>query len=377
MNKAKDFAIVGGTVITPKEELSTNVWLHEGMVEALGDAAPKGSDRDFEKIDAKNCYVTPGLIDLQVNGTADCDLWDDPNDKDIRKLRLTMLRHGVTAFLPTIITADVDLIRKNIGILEKHGVSKLNSKTTACDANGDSGLAKMPGIHLEGPCLSPKRPGVHPKEWLKPLNVEVVDQLLSPNVVLMTLAPELDPSYKAVDHLKERGVSVSLGHSNATFDEANIAFNHGIKLVTHTFNALPPLLHRDPGALGAAFLDDKVTCAVICDGLHVNPDVVRLLLKIKGCENVLLVTDIAKIGTSQGNLVGSSIYLDEAVRNVVKWKAATFREAIFMASWKPAEAINLHNVLGQIAPTKSADIVIWDKKTLAVKHAIVNGVLAF
>src|SRR5579883_385931 len=148
----------------------------------------------------------------------------------------------------------------------------------------------MPGIHLEGPCLSPAKPGVHPTHYLQPLNMEVLTELIAPAVKLITVAPELDPSGECLKLLQRSNVVISLGHSNATYDEARLAFNRGVALITHTFNALPPIHHRSPGAITAALLDDRVSCCVIADGLHLAPPAVDLIFKTKGYGRSILVT---------------------------------------------------------------------------------------
>ena len=214
---------------------------------------------------------------------------------------------------------------------------------------------------------------MHPVRWLQPFNISVLEQIVRAPVILVTAAPELDPDGEALRWLASNGVTLSLGHSNASFAEASTAFDRGIAMITHTYNALPPLHHRAPGAVGAAMLDDRVSCCIICDGLHVDANSVRLLLRVKGADHSILVTDVAQVGTTGGGLMGSSIYLDEAVRNVVAWKAATFAEAIKMATWNPARAVGLQDSVGLIDVGRNADLVVWEKETLAIRHVIVGG----
>jgi N-acetylglucosamine-6-phosphate deacetylase len=233
----------------------------------------------------------------------------------------------------------------------------------------------MPGVHLEGPCLSPQRPGVHPPQHLQPLSLEVLRKITTNIVKLITLAPELNPSAEIVQFLSDKKVCVALGHSNATYEEAQNAFAQGVSMMTHTFNAMAPLHHRNPGAVTAALLDDKVWCCVIADGQHLVPPAVQLILRTKGFAKTILVTDIAHVGTSQGGLVGSSILLNEAVENVVKWGFCTFPQAIRMASYNPAKALGWEQKIGVLAPGAAADVVVWDKETLAIKRVISRGQL--
>jgi N-acetylglucosamine-6-phosphate deacetylase len=232
----------------------------------------------------------------------------------------------------------------------------------------------MPGIHLEGPCLSPSRPGVHPAEHIQPFTPAVLKQLMDPSVLLMTAAPESDEDGTAVAFLQQHGVAVSLGHSNATYEEAQRAFNeHKVRLMTHVFNALPPLHHRQPGAVTAALLNGSVTCCLIADGLHLAPAACQLVYALKGKQGTILVTDRAHIGTSTGALVGSSITLDEAVRNMTQWGITSFAEAIYMATHNPAQALGLDSI-GSLAAGKLADVVLFKKEDLQVSRVILGGV---
>lgn len=366
-----NLAIRGGHVITPGEQRLTSIWVADGRVAALSDASPDEPSgktaKDGKILDATGCYVTPGLIDLQVNGGPACNLWADPTVAELDALRKDLLDKGVTSFLPTLITDDVDHMRKNIDFLSERGagISK--------QWQSESTLSRMIGIHLEGPCLAPEKPGVHPPQFITPPSIKLFEKIVSDNVSLITMAPEKDPQGESLKWLMGKGKRVALGHSNATFEEAEAAFGSGVKLVTHIFNALPALHHRAPGAVGAALLDKQVTCCLIADGLHLDPNMVRLVLSIKGKQNTILVTDIAQIGTTGGGLVGSSITLDMAVRNVVKWDAATFADAIYMATYGPARAMGVQTEVGVIAPGALADLVLWDIDTLDIKHVVLAG----
>jgi N-acetylglucosamine-6-phosphate deacetylase len=379
--------IKNGHIISPLEDRFADITVEAGLIAAIGDGTEQDAAADGHSIDARGCWVTPGLIDLQVNGGSQCDFWGDPTPEEVMSFATELARAGVTTILPTLITDDLTHLRKNIDYLEKElgvGPQQLTmSGPASAPAKAAIGSAKqiaagtisvrMPGIHLEGPCLSPERPGVHPPEHLQPLTLSVLEKIITPSVKLITLAPELDPEGTTLTWLLKQGVEVALGHSNATYEQAQQAFGRGVKLMTHTYNALPPIHHRAPGAVTAALLEPQVTCCIICDGQHVSAPAVQLALKAKGIGGSILVTDVAHVGTSQGGLVGSSILLDTAVRNVVKWGIATFREAIMMATLNPARALGWDSSIGMLAPGRQADIVVWDKQTLAVKHVIVRG----
>jgi N-acetylglucosamine-6-phosphate deacetylase len=354
-----ELVISGGHIVTPLEERLTDLHIVGDRIADVGRVPLSGAPK--QQIDASGCWVTPGLFDLQVNGGPECDFWGDPTVEQVEQFAKNLAQHGVTAILPTLITDDLDHLRKNIDFLEKARQRRMP--------------VRMPGIHLEGPCLSPEKPGVHPPQHIAPLTMDVIQRIIAGPVKLITLAPEKDPSGKTLAALAEKGVVVSLGHSNATFEEAQTAFDRGISMMTHTFNALPPIHHRSPGAVTAALLDERVWCCVICDGKHVSEPAAKLIFRTKGARKSILVTDIAHVGTSQGGLVGSSIMLDEAVRNAVRWGALSFQDAILAASYNPAKAMGCENEFGHLAPGKQADIVIWDKQTLAIKHVISAGEL--
>ena len=368
----------------------TNLWISGQLIDGLGDGIPE--DQGCRRLDVSGCFVTPGLFDLQVNGGKACNFWGDPLPQAVSELARDLAAVGVTSFLPTLISDSLEKLKKNIAALEAAGVEHDRQQLKGSSGRnksapppqpvagarpGNMRQARMPGIHLEGPFLSPERPGVHPREWIKPWSAELVSELVTENVLLVTLAPETETGHGAIQQLIERNIKVSLGHSNASFDQARSAFDQGIGLVTHTFNALPPLHHRAPGAVGAALLDSRVSCCLICDGLHLDPAVVRLVVDAKGIAKTILVTDAAQIGTSQGGLVGSSITLDQAVRNVVGWAVTEFAGAVRMASYNPACAVGLEHQIGHLAPGRQADVVVWHKDSLAIKHVILGGDLLF
>ncbi len=360
----KKLRLTGGQVITPLEVRFADILIEGGLITAI--VPQEQSTPAYENIEIAGRLVTPGLIDLQLNGGPALDFWGKPTESELEKFTKAQALGGVTTFLPTLITAAVDHLVENIGWLNKHGLD-----ANLALAKGLS--ARMPGIHLEGPCLSPKRPGVHPPEHLQPFEIEILKRLIIPGVLLMTMAPELDPEGEALQYLQSHGVKASLGHSNANLVEARKAFDSGVRLMTHTFNAMAPLHHRDPGAVGAALMDDRVSCCLIADGLHLAPETVSMILKLKGPRQSILVTDAAKVGTTGGGLVGSSIHLADAVRNCVEWNCASFQAAIRMASYNPARAMGFDEKVGHIEVGKYADIVIWKPSDLSVELVLVGG----
>ncbi len=356
--------IKGGLIITPTEERMAEILIDGDKIEKIG-AIESSDAENLVEIDASDCFVTPGLFDLQLNGGPECDFWEELSRDKVANLSHRLISAGVTSILPTLITGDMARLKKNRDFLRAD--IGMESKS------GKDPLLRMPGIHFEGPCLSPRKPGVHPAEHLQPLNVAVLKELIDDSCKLMTVAAELNPDGDAIKFLQEKSVIASLGHSNATFEEAKNAFSQGINVMTHTFNALPSLHHREPGAVAAALINDQVNCCVIPDGLHVVPAMVELIFKIKGAAHTILVSDAAAIGTSQGGLVGSSLSLDQGVRNMVNWGICNFADAIRMAAYNPAKLLQLEDQIGQLKAGAFADIIIWDKETLSIKQVIFNG----
>ncbi|MEZ4536371.1 MAG: amidohydrolase family protein [Cyanobacteriota/Melainabacteria group bacterium] len=167
---------------------------------------------------------------------------------------------------------------------------------------------------------------------------------------------------------------VSAGHTNADYEEAKRAFDAGIRLTTHLFNAMPGIHHRDPGIVTAALLDRRVSCCLIADGLHLDSAMVDLIYRMKSVEKTILVTDIAYVGTADGGLVGSSITLDEAVRNLVRWQICSFEEAIRMATINPACAVGLGEKVGSLEVGKLADMVLWQEQEQELKvSSVISG----
>ena len=257
--------------------------------------------------------------------------------------------------------------------------------------NGDHG-PRILGAHLEGPFLSPARLGTHTLGARRDPDVALLERLLSAGPVrLLTLAPELPGALELIDLLHARGVTVSLGHTNATAAEANAAFDRGVRTVTHVFNAMRPLAHRDPGVVGAALVHPNVVVQAIVDGVHLDPDIVRLLWNAAGGRIALVTDAIAGAGIGDGTyalgeteivvaddvvrredgvLAGSALTMPQAVRNLVE-VGVPLENALAAASTVPARVLGLTHV-GRLVPGGPADVVVLDD-SLEVVQTIVGG----
>jgi len=342
--------------------LPGDVAIDDGRIQAVGlDGVGRG-------------IAVPGFVDLQVNGFAGVDFLGADAD-GFAAAGEALLETGVTAYLPTLITSDeTDLLPAIASVPMR--------------APGP----RILGVHLEGPFLSPARLGTHRLAARRDPDPALLERLLAAGRVrLVTLAPELPGALELVDLLHGRGVVVSLGHSNATAAEAHAAFDRGVRAVTHVFNAMRPLAHRDPGIVGAALVRPDVFLQAIVDGVHLDPDIVRLLWRV-GAGRLSLVTDaIAGAGLGDGTyalgeieivvaddvvrsedgmLAGSALTMIEAVRNLVAVDVPLER-ALEAATSVPARLLGDPTV-GRLAPGGPADVVVLDD-ALEVVRTLVGG----
>jgi N-acetylglucosamine-6-phosphate deacetylase len=337
--------------------------VRDGRIAAvLSEAELAGASLPETVLDAH--VVSPGFIDLQVNGGFGKEVGEHPEAIDHLSSRLPAT--GVTAFLPTLVSSAPDVYPRT------------------CEAFLDSRNAPgaLPlGLHLEGPFLSLRRPGAHRLEAIRGARPDVFDVFLRHDVLrLATLAPEIPGGLDRIRRLRSHGVVVSLGHTDATYDELLQGIDAGAAMVTHVFNAMSPFRHRAPGAVGAALVDDRVTAGIIPDGIHSHEAAFRLVVKTKGVDRVALVTDaISGAGMPpgiyqldgqdlhvtdtvarlpDGTLAGSVLTFDQAFRNVVGW-GCSVADACRMSSEVPAKLLGL-SATGRLAPGYDADLILLD-----------------
>jgi N-acetylglucosamine-6-phosphate deacetylase len=334
------------------------------IVDAASGPPPAGA------IDAGSSLLVPGFIDLQVNGVGDVDFFSADAD-GWRHAGRAQLEEGVTAYCPTFVTAPLDDYRP-----------ALERAQTARAVARDHSLPTVVGVHLEGPFLG-DAPRAHPVDLVRPADCAWLNALLTefPQLVtIVTLAPEADPGLAATRLLAESGVTVALGHSTATYDEACAAAVAGARLVTHLFNGMGPLHHREPGLAGAALDDERLTPTLICDLVHVHPAMLRLAIHRK--HNAGIVTDrvateglrVSADGAARlpdGTLAGSTLSMRQAVHNAVGLGIPVER-AVEMATTIPADALGLTD-RGRIAPGMRADLVALDPESLAVRAVWLGG----
>ena len=362
-----DLALVNGRVMTERglaEGLA--VRLHGDRIAALGPRAEVAAGAEVR--DLAGALLLPGFIDTQVNGGDGVLFNDAPTAGTIARIGAAHRRFGTTGFLPTLISDELSTVR-----------AAIRATRTAIEA-GSPGVL---GIHIEGPFLNARRRGIHDASKLRRTDETSVELLASMGAgrTLVTLAPEA-ASLETIERLVRAGVVVSAGHTDASYALARAALDRGLTGFTHLFNAMSPIASRAPGVVGAALEDQRAWCGIIVDGVHVDPVVLKLALKLRPHERFVLITDAMPcVGSDQtsfqlqgktitvrggacfdeaGTLAGSALDMASAVRNAVRLLGLDLADASRMASRNPAEFLGLDHELGRIARGCFADLVLLD-----------------
>jgi N-acetylglucosamine-6-phosphate deacetylase len=357
-------SVTNGHIVTPDAVLgSARIELADGRIRSI-EAGVTGA----EAIDLEGGWLMPGFIDTQVNGGGGVLLNDDISVEAIRIIGAAHTRYGTTGFLPTLISDDLDRV------------------AAALNAAEEAIAARVPGVlgvHIEGPFLNPRRKGIHEERKLRLLDNATVSLLTRPRrgKVMLTLAPELC-SPETIAALVAGGVIVSAGHTDAGYDQVMAALAAGMSGFTHLFNAMSPLLHREPGAVGAAFDHGKAWCGLIADGVHVHPAALRIAMRILPPDRIMLVSDaMPSVGATDknfilqgkpisvvdgicvddsGTLAGTDLDMAQALRTMVTLAGADPVQASRMASANPAAFLGLADECGALAPGQKADFVWLD-----------------
>jgi N-acetylglucosamine-6-phosphate deacetylase len=360
----------------------SSILVVDGRIRALGTSADETAPGDAATVDAGGLIAAPGFIDLQVNGAAGDDLTANP--ESLRRVAAALPRYGVTAFQPTIVTAPRDV--------HEAALAAISAWSGDADPLGATPL----GLHIEGPFLSPKRPGVHDPALLRDPDPSLTARWSPASGVLMvTLAPELPGAVELIAELTGRGIVVSAGHTNADYDTGRAAIDAGVRYATHLFNAMTPIGHREPGIAAALLADGRVTVGIIPDGLHLHPAIVDHVWRVAGPARVSAVTDaIAALGMPPGSyrlggvevavddrsamaggrLAGGVLGLDAVVRNVAAFTGATTADALGTVSGVPARLLGLGD-RGHLGVGAIADVTLL-APDLAVAATIVRGRVA-
>jgi N-acetylglucosamine-6-phosphate deacetylase len=354
------FRFHNGRVALPAGAVgAVDIAVADGTVTAVTPAAVTPADRE---IDLDGGWLLPGFVDTQVNGGGGVLFNDQVDVEAIANIGAAHARYGTTAFLPTLISDTP---------------AQIAAALAAVDAAIEQGVPGVVGIHIEGPFINEVKRGIHEAHRIRRLDDVILATLTAPHRgrVMLTLAPELCDE-EDIRTLVRHGVIVSAGHSDATYDEAQRAIGAGLTGFTHLFNAMSPLHHRNPGAVGAAF-DSDTYCGLIVDDVHLHPAVVRLAIHAKGKDRIMLVTDaMPSVGTDvseftlqgkriavkdgvcifeDGTLAGTHLDMASAVRKTVEVTGLPVTDVSAMASATPAAFLSLQHSIGAIAPGRRAD----------------------
>ena len=376
-------------LITPLDAIDEAALLIEdGRIVTTGSRREMSLPANARIVDFGDAVLAPGLIDLHIHGGAGHDVMEC-SEGSLAAIERHMARHGVTSYCPTTVTAPVDKTLHSLDFLGKAVTNNAN----------DGSRARPLGIHLEGPFLSHVKRGVHPSKLLQPASLDLLEKMWEAaqgRVDLLTIAPEIEGALELIAEASRRGVCVSLGHSDADLAQSRAGLNAGARHATHTFNAMRPLDHREPGLLGAVLTDNSLTADIIVDGIHVAPAVVDLFVRAKGLERSVLITDaisatgmpegIYSLGglevrvhdgrcESDGRLAGSVLTLDRAIRNTIDFAGVSLQHAIRMSTFNPARVLGIEKRKGILTSGADADITVFTPKGEVIR-TIIGGVTA-
>ncbi|WP_438468994.1 N-acetylglucosamine-6-phosphate deacetylase [Vibrio vulnificus] len=372
------YALTNCKIYTGSDVLSEHALIIENdLITSVVPAADLPSGIEVKDLAGAN--VSPGFIDLQLNGCGGVMLNDEITAETMQIMHEANLKSGCTSFLPTLITSSDEDMRAAIAAAREYHAKYENQSL---------------GLHLEGPYLNVMKKGIHSVDYIRPSDNSMVDFICANADVVtkVTLAPELnDPEH--IEKLRDAGIIVSIGHTNATYAEARKGFEAGITFATHLFNAMTPMAGREPGVVGAIYDTPEVYAGIIADGFHVDYANIRIAHKIKG-EKLVLVTDATapaganmdyfifvgkkvyyrdgKCVDENGTLGGSALTMIEAVENTVEHVGIALDEALRMATLYPAKAIGVDAYLGRIKKGYVANLTIFDRD-FNVKATVVNG----
>ena len=374
-------AIVNGRIVAPHAVIRGKVLLYDERV--IGIVDPGETPEGVETLDAKGNYVIPGLVDMHIHGYMGEDA-SDGSFEGLKTMARGVAKNGVTSFLPTTMTVSYDELR-----LAFSQIRRAMEESRLDDWDG----AAVVGANAEGPFINITKKGAQAGEHVRPGDPAFLKEFADV-IRVFTIAPEVEGNLDCIREMaRDTSMLISMGHTAANFEQAQAGIEAGVRHVTHLFNAQTGLLHRDPGVVGAALLDSRVSCELIADTFHVHKALFQLVASLKG-EQMVLITDCTRAGgmpdgeytlggqpifvkgiecrLEDGTIAGSVLKLNEAVRNVLANTDLTVSQAVNMASLNPARRIGLSASKGSIEAGKDADFAIVDD-AIDVQATILGG----
>ncbi|MEY9864826.1 N-acetylglucosamine-6-phosphate deacetylase [Peribacillus sp. B2I2] len=386
----KTFIINNLTVHSEKETYQNGyIKVVDGKIAEVGPVSQYKQADDAKVITLSPDYqVIPGAIDIHIHGASNSDAMDATHEA-LSTMAETLPKEGTTSFLATTMTQSTQAIESALLNAGKYIENQTQEH------------AEIVGIHLEGPFISPVRKGAQPEEHIVDPDVTLFkrwQEMAENQIKLVTLAPEQPNGLDLAAHLRETGVVASIGHSDATYDQIDEAIQAGTTHVTHLYNGMRGLHHREPGVLGAAYLRDELYVELIADGIHCRPEMVKLAYNQITSERMILITDSlrakwlekgtydlggqpvyvneTKATLSNGTLAGSILKMNDAIKNTLKYTDCSMRDIIKMTAENPAKQLRIFDRKGSIQVGKDADFVILNDR-LDVEMTFCRGNLAF
>ncbi|RCX19789.1 N-acetylglucosamine-6-phosphate deacetylase [Fontibacillus phaseoli] len=388
MNKTS-FHIIHADVVTPRGIFHDGaVAVRDGFITYVGSTAgiPADDENAVEVIDAGGAYVLPGFIDVHVHGGMLED-FSEPSKKAFDAITKLHCSQGTTSMLATTMTLPKDVI--DTVLEEVHSY-----------INNDMPYAKLAGVHLEGPFISPKWPGAQNPAHIVPPNrswVEAWEEQYPGLIKQVTFAPEREGAHELIKFLREKGIVAAAGHTDATYEEIMAAVEVGLHHAVHTFNAMTPLHHRKPGTAGAILSSPAISGEIIADGIHVHKAGIQLLASVKTNHNLILITDamsaaglgngeyklgdlpvivkdnVCTLKESEGTLAGSTLTMIRGFRHLVREIGLSIEQASKAASLNPAKLIRIDHLTGTVETGKQADLLLIDREDLELQKVWVEG----
>lgn len=361
--------------------VKTDIGFEKGVIAAIGENLAVDEIATL----SDNAVVVPGFIDEHIHGAAGADAMDGSVEA-LSKIANAIASEGTTAFLATTMTQSPENITK-----------ALKAVDTYVKLNKDTG-AEILGVHLEGPFISPKHVGAQPLEYVAKPEVATFkkyEEASGNRIKIVSMAPEQDETGDLIKYLCGKNIVASIGHTGATYVQAERGVDLGMRSVTHTYNAQTPLHHRDAGVVGAALLDDRLNCELICDTIHVSVPAIKLVVKNKPHDKVTLITDsmrakhmpdgISELGgqtvivkngearLTDGTLAGSVLKMNDAAKNVTQKVGVNFLDVVDFATANPAKNLGVYDKMGSIKVGKLANVTVLDKNDFSVLLTVRNG----
>ncbi len=368
--------IINAKIITDKEVLEGYCLTFDEKIISISKDIPTNTER----IDAKGLYLSAGFIDIHIHGSNGFDVMDGTQEA-LEEMSQSVLQTGTTSFLATTMTMSPEAICKALINVQKFKPQ-----------NG----AKVLGVHLEGPFINSEKKGAQNDQYIQLPTMEIIEPFMD-IIKMITLAPEVEGAKRFIEHLNKEypNILLSIGHSNATYEQSKKSFSWGVSHVTHIFNAMNPLHHREAGVVGAVLEADEVSCDVIADLVHIHPSFFNLLYRLKK-EQLLLITDAMRAGCLQcavseiggqkvllangearledGTLAGSVLKLNEALKNFHEYAEITLPQLLAMVTSIPAKKLGLKK--GLLEKAYEADIVLFNQK-FEISRVYLDGDIVF